>query len=328
MKEQLRYTLGALALGQLISLCGSGGSFASSELAYKGVDAPVTQLLLVYTLVALAYGGVFLYRGQKLQVPWYWYTLLAFVDLQGSYLNVKAYQYTSITSVTLLSCWAIPWVMILTRFFMKTRYTIWQFIGAAICIIGLVLTIFSDVTASDSGGSKPILGDALVIVGAIFSSTSNVFVEFCVKKRDRVEAFAMLGVFGSLISAIQLVVLERKVLESLDWSYTIILLFLGYGLSVFCLVVLMSFLLKMSGATHLNLSLLTLGMWAVLIRTFFYHDAVDWLYYVSFGIVVAGLTIYSLYDDTDKAIPDNVNEIDSLESIPYTQLDPERAIET
>jgi len=195
--------------------------------------------------------------------------------------------------------------MILTRFFMKTRYTTWQFIGAVTCIIGLVLTLLSDMSTSDSGGSKPILGDALVVVGTIFNAASNVGEEFCVKKRDRVEVVAMLGVFGALISAIQLVILERKELESLDWSYTI-----------------------MSGATYLNLSVLTSGMWAVLIRIFFYHHVVEWLYYVAFGLVVVGLTIYSIYTGKENAILNNINENDSLGSIPYTQLNPERAIET
>jgi solute carrier family 35, member F1/2 len=77
----------------------------------------------------------------------------------------------------------------------------------------------------------------------------------------------------------------------------------------------------MSGATLLNLSLLTSDMWAVLIRIFFYKQQVfilhcdinytaiyyvlmyayihtidciqvDWLYYFAFAIVTVGLIIY------------------------------------
>lgn len=323
MNEHLRYALGVLALGQLVSLSMTGGSFASSALSDKGVDAPVTQSLLVYILLALVYGGVLLYRGKKLQVPWYWYILLAFVDVEGNFLVVKAYQYTSITSVTLLDCWTIPWVMILTCFVIKTKYTPWQFAGAVICVAGLVLVLFSDASTSDSGGSKPILGDTLVIGGTIFYAMSNVGEEFCVKKRDRVEVVAMLGVFGTLISTIQLLILERKELESLEWSYTIVLLFLGYGLSMFAFYTLVPFLLKMSGATIFNLSLLTSDMWAILISIFFYHKAVDWLYYVAFGVVAVGLTIYSFYTDKENTVL-TVNENCPDESIPYTQLDQER----
>eukprot|EP01018_Ginkgo_biloba_P012795 Gb_25012 [translate_table: standard] len=65
------------------------------------------------------------------------------------YHFVKAYQFTAITSVTLLDCWTIPWVIILTRIFIKTKYIFWQIVGVATSIAGLVLVLFSDVSASD-----------------------------------------------------------------------------------------------------------------------------------------------------------------------------------
>ena len=65
---------------------------------------------------------------------------------------VKAYQYTSITSVMLLDCFTIPCVIIFTRFFLKTKYRIKKLTGASICIAGIVIVIFSDVHASDRAG--------------------------------------------------------------------------------------------------------------------------------------------------------------------------------
>ncbi|XP_057864158.2 uncharacterized protein LOC131072111 isoform X2 [Cryptomeria japonica] len=288
------------------------------------VDAPVTQSFVIYIFLALIYGCVLLYRGQRLRVSWYWYILLGFVDVEGNYLVVKAYQYTSITSVTLLDCWTIPWVMILTRLFIKTKYKIWQYCGAVICIAGLIVVFFSDSSTTVTGGSKPILGDVLVIAGTIFYALSNVGEEFCVKKRDRVEVVAMLGIFGALISGIQLLIFERKELESLDWSFNIVILFLGFGVSMFAFYTFVPFLLQMSGATLFNLSLLTSDMWAVIIRIFFYHQGVNWLYFLSLGIVIVGLTIYSLYTDQDMTTSSVGYENDQIDSIPYAQLNQER----
>lgn len=62
---------------------------------------------------------------------------------------VKAYQYTSITSIMLLDCWSIPSVILLTWLFLKTKYRYKKIAGVAICIAGLVLVIFSDVHADD-----------------------------------------------------------------------------------------------------------------------------------------------------------------------------------
>ncbi|KVH90904.1 Protein of unknown function DUF914, eukaryotic [Cynara cardunculus var. scolymus] len=62
---------------------------------------------------------------------------------------VKAYQYTSLTSVMLLDCWAIPVVIVLTWLFLKTEYKFMRIAGVVICVSGLVLVIFSDVHAAD-----------------------------------------------------------------------------------------------------------------------------------------------------------------------------------
>ncbi|XP_078181852.1 uncharacterized protein LOC144575539 isoform X3 [Carex rostrata] len=262
-----------LFLGQIISFSLAVTSFTSSLIANLGTDAPLTQSFFTYLSLSLVYAPILLYHRRKLLVPLYWYIGLAFVDVQANFLVVKAYQYSSITSVTLLDCWTIPWVMILTWIVLKTRYSVWQFIGAGICVVGLVLVLFSDagVSSGGVGGSRPLLGDALVIAGTLCYALSNVTEEYCVKKKDRVEVVAMLGVFGVLISALQISIFEKKILEEVKWTPTM-----------------------MSGATLFNLSLLTSDMWAVLIRVFFYHQQVDWLYYLAFGVVAIGLIIYSL----------------------------------
>lgn len=66
---------------------------------------------------------------------------------------VKAYQYTSMTSVMLLDCWAIPCVLVLTCVFLKTKYRLMKISGVVICIFGVVMVVFSDVHAGDRAGN-------------------------------------------------------------------------------------------------------------------------------------------------------------------------------
>ncbi|MFS7908912.1 putative solute carrier family 35 member SLC35F1/F2/F6 [Helianthus anomalus] len=61
--------------------------------------------------------------------------------------------------------------------------------------------------------------------------------EFCVKNNGRLEVLTMLGLFGMLLSVIEMYPFMGK-----------------------------------SGATLFNLSLLTANMWVVVIRIFFYHE--------------------------------------------------------
>ncbi|KAL6185557.1 hypothetical protein ACLB2K_041689 [Fragaria x ananassa] len=267
----VKKTLVGLGLGQFLSLLITSTGFSSSELAKKGINAPTSQSFLNYVLLAVVYGSIMIYRRKPLKAKWYYYLLLGLIDVEANFLVVKAYQYTSITSVMLLDCWTIPSVMLLTWIFLNTKYRFKKITGVVACIAGLVIAIFSDVHAGDrSGGSNPLKGDALVIAGATLYAVTNVSEEFLVKNADRVELMSLLGFFGAIISAIQISVIERNELKSIKWSSGAI-----------------------NGSTMLNLSLLTSDMWAVLIRIFAYHQKVDWMYFVAFAIVVVGLVIYS-----------------------------------
>ncbi|KAG4984765.1 hypothetical protein JHK87_029514 [Glycine soja] len=241
------------------------------------------------------------------QAKWYYYILLGLVDVEANFLVVKAYQYTSLTSVMLLDCWSIPCVMLFTWIFLKTKYGFKKVTGVVVCIAGLVLVVFSDVHAGDrAGGSNPSIGDILVIAGATLYAVSNVSEEFLVKNADRVELMAMLGLFGGIISAIQM----GKYLEPSPpaTGSMIVLPFVGFAVAMFMFYSLVPVLLKINGSTMLNLSLLTSDMWAVLIRIFAYHEKVDWMYYVAFGAVVVGLIIYSGGDGDENQDPHHVAE--------------------
>ncbi|GJN14021.1 hypothetical protein PR202_gb00794 [Eleusine coracana subsp. coracana] len=84
---------------------------------------------------------------------------------------------------------------------LQTKYRLRKYIGVAICAIGLVLVVFSDVHAGDrAGGRSPVKGDILVIAGATLYAISNATEEFLVKASDQIELMGMMGLFGALIS--------------------------------------------------------------------------------------------------------------------------------
>ncbi|CAI8614830.1 unnamed protein product [Vicia faba] len=145
-----------------------------------------------------------------------------------------------------------------------------------------------------SGGSKIILGDELVIVGTVFYAISNVgeICEFCIKKKDRVEVVAMLGVYGFLVTAVEVSILELKTLESIKWSADIVLAFASYGVSSFIFYSFAPFVLKLSGILC---------------------HAVEWINNVSFAVVGIGLTIYSSTEK--KSVPAAATTIEEDENL-------------
>ncbi|XP_049932636.1 uncharacterized protein LOC116250521 isoform X2 [Nymphaea colorata] len=289
-RRKVLHVLWCLFLGQVVSFLLTVGSFITSFLTDLDIDAPLTQAFLSYIILAIVFGCVLLYRRRRLKVSWYWYIFLGFVDVQGNYLVLKAYQ-----------------------------YTVLQFIGAATCVLGLVLVLFSDAGVAGGGGTRPLLGDGLVIAGTIFYAISNVWEEFCVKKRDLIEVIGMLGIFGTLISGCEILIFEYAELESINWTPKVILLFAAFAVGFFLFYSTVPFILQTSGATMFNLSLLTSNMWAVLIRIFFYHQQVDWLYFCAFAVIAIGLAMYSFTGKDDSP----ATQMEGSETIQYHQLEEE-----
>ncbi|GJN15585.1 hypothetical protein PR202_gb02509 [Eleusine coracana subsp. coracana] len=158
-----------LALGQFVSLLITSTGFSSSELARRGINAPTSQSLLNYILLALVYGGVLIYRRQPLTIKWYYYLILGIIDVEANYIE----------------------------------------------------------------GPNPLKGDLLVILGSMLYACSNVTEEYVIKKSNRVELMAMLGLFGAVISGIQISILERNELHSIKWNAGAVLPFVGFAVAMF-----------------------------------------------------------------------------------------------
>lgn len=60
------------------------------------------------------------------------------------------------------------------------------------------------VCVSVTAGSHVLLGDGLVLVSAALYAVSNVCQEYTVKNLSRVEFLGMMGLFGTLISGVQM----------------------------------------------------------------------------------------------------------------------------
>lgn len=92
--------------------------------------------------------------GEILRVKGWFYLLLAAADVEANYLVVKAYKYTTITSVMLLDCFSIPCVMVLSFLFLKTRFRLVHYLGVVLCLAGLGTLIATDAMYNDHPGTR------------------------------------------------------------------------------------------------------------------------------------------------------------------------------
>lgn len=292
-----------LLLGQLLSLllCSTG---VTSQLLVSrhSVAVPTTQVFLTYFLLGVVYGVPLAARSDFLTIlkeNWWKYIVLGVIDLEANYLVVLAYKYTNLTTVQLLDSFTIATVMVLSFFFLRMRYKIINFMGVALSIIGILALVLADIQGSRAGrGPNPVLGDLLCLGGSLLYAVSNVAQEFLVKNHSITEYLGLIGITGSIASAVQLLVLERKDLVRVDWNTDIGLLFLGFGLSQFLFYSIVPVVLLIASAVVFNLSLLTADIYTLILGLFLFHYKFSFFYVLSFILIILGVFIYNLRQPT------------------------------
>ncbi|XP_053241726.1 solute carrier family 35 member F2 isoform X2 [Podarcis raffonei] len=273
-----------LFLGQILSLFICGTAVTSQYLADKyQVNTPMLQSFINYCLLFLMYTMILAFRKdddnlwQILRRKWWKYILLGLVDVEANYSIVKAYQYTTLTSVQLLDCFGIPVLMALSWFILRARYKLIHFIAVAVCLLGVGTMVGADVLAErhNGEGTDVVIGDVLVLLGASLYAISNVSEEYIVKNLSRVEFLGMVGLFGTIISGLQLAIVEHKDIASIQWNWKVVLLFLAFALCMFGLYSFMPVVIKVTSATSVNLGILTADLYSLFFGLFLFDYKMD-----------------------------------------------------
>lgn len=156
-----------IILGQMLSLFICGTAVTSQYLAEKyQVNTPMLQSFINYSLLLLVYTTMLAFRTgsgslwQILKQRWWKYIFLGLADVEANYMIVKAYQYTTLTSVQLLDCFGIPVLMALSWFILRARYRLIHFLAVAVCLLGVGTMVGADILAGrhDSEGKESLIG--------------------------------------------------------------------------------------------------------------------------------------------------------------------------
>jgi len=326
--------LRALLLSQSIALLIACTGIFATELVNDGILLPTFQSFLVYIFLALLYVPFRLFRNgtKPLQTNWWKYFLLALCDVEANYVVVLAYQYTSVANIMLLDCLTIPFVMVLSYFFLGARFSIQHIVGVITCIFGLSILISADAAGVGSitvGSNKNVLfGDLLCIIASGLYAISNVGQEICVRSLDRIEFLAALGLFGSIINGIQAISTEYTTLLSTTFTNTAKGNLAGFVISLFSMYSLTSvFLAHCGDATLFNLGLLASDIWAIFASYFLFSQPLSGYYFLSLFLTVGGVVIYNrapeavpdrgtrLLDDTSMSTNQEINNVKNNERV-------------
>ncbi|NXT85084.1 S35F2 protein, partial [Zapornia atra] len=295
------HILKTIVLGQMLSLFICGTAVTSQYLAEKyQVNTPMFQSFINYSLLLLVYTTMLAFRTgsdslwQILKQRWWKYIFLGLADVEANYMIVKAYQYTTLTSVQLLDCFGIPVLMALSWFILRARYRLIHFLAVAVCLLGVGTMVGADILAGrqESEGSDVVIGDVLVLLGASLYAISNVSEEYIVKNLSRVEFLGMVGLFGTVISGLQLAIVEHREIMRIQWNWKVALLFTVFALCMFGLYSFMPVVIKVTSATSVNLGILTADLYSLFFGLFLFFYKFSGLYILSFVIIMVGFILY------------------------------------
>ncbi|XP_064841602.1 solute carrier family 35 member F2-like [Oncorhynchus masou masou] len=307
-----------VAMGQGLAVLMCGTAVTSQYLASDyHVDAPMLQSFMSYALLCITYTTTLLFRTgdgnmfQILKKRWWKYLLVGLVDVEANYTVVKAYQYTTLTSIQLLDCFVIPVLMILSCWFLKTCYRPIHYISVCVCLLGVGAMVGADLLAGRDLGSTSdvLLGDGLVLLSASLYAVSNLCQEYIVKHLSSVEFLGMVGLFGTLISGIQLGVLEHNNVANIQWDWRIGLLFAGYALCMYTLYSCMPIVVRKTSATAVNLSLLTADLLSLFCGLFLFQYTFSGLYIVSLVIILVGFVSFNAVATTPNPADPNTPSV-------------------
>uniref|UniRef100_A0A3Q4BI73 Uncharacterized protein n=1 Tax=Mola mola TaxID=94237 RepID=A0A3Q4BI73_MOLML len=294
------HLLKTIAMGQVLSLLICGTAVSCQYLAKARVETPMLQSFLNYALLLLVYVTVLVTRQgdrnivQILKTNWWKYLVMGLADVEANYTVVKAYQFTTLTSIQLLDCFVIPVLMVLSWFFLKTRYRLAHFVAVLVCLLGVGAMVGADILAgrNQESARDVILGDGLVLLSAVLYAVSNLCQEHTVKNLSLVEFLGMMGLFGTLISGVQLV-LETQAVAAIEWNLKVAMLFAPYVLCMFALYSFMPVVVKMTSATAVNLSLLTADLFSLFCGIFLFGYTFSTLYIISFVVITSGFIMFN-----------------------------------
>lgn len=261
---------------------------------------------------------------------------IALLDVEANYFTVLAFRFTSLTSACVLDAMAIPSAMIFSRFCcMHKRYLRIHLLGVFACLCGMLFNVYCDFQQESKEYPHLLIGDFLAMLGGIMFGARDVVTESFVREHGGAsEYLGMIGLFGTLISLFQALILERHAVfsffnaaaveETTCPQQTGLYLLLTYVLATATRYVGQAQFLIVSEAALLNLSFLTGDLWSAIYEIVAQRIVPPSLFWVSLLLVVGGVFVYEIGGtpkEVNSSIPRGLELCDDASDVEVIEFD-------
>jgi len=316
-----------LLFGQFLSIAMASSGASATDLVNRcSLNAPTFQYAILY--LVLSFHLVFLLikhycTGDKkfkysasspykfpgtsmpLGAPWWFFFVLAILNVEANFFTILAFRYTTLTSITLFDSLAIPAAMFTSKQLLGCKYYPSHILGACICFVGVVINVAVDLQIeeedhTEGAADHRMLGDVLAMAGGILYGVNDTLQELMVKKFSQTEFLGLLGFYGTLISIVQVLFLEMEEVAKFfngggrcDTQTGLSLLAIFF-IATYSNYVGRAKFLTISEAALLNLSLLTADLFSVLFSVFVEHIHPSPVFYAALILIMGGVVVYEI----------------------------------
>uniref|UniRef100_A0AAR5P6Q6 Sugar phosphate transporter domain-containing protein n=1 Tax=Dendroctonus ponderosae TaxID=77166 RepID=A0AAR5P6Q6_DENPD len=133
----------------------------------------------------------------------------------------------------------------------------------------------------------------LCLGGAVLFAIVTVLQELSVKNTDIIEYLGLLGLFGSIICGLQMLLLEKQTMISSSWKNSGALLS-SFAACQFMFCTFSSIFLLNMGTTALHLSLISGNFYTLIIGILLFNYKFHAFYFLSYTLSMTGVYIYSI----------------------------------
>ncbi|EQC42790.1 hypothetical protein SDRG_00511 [Saprolegnia diclina VS20] len=290
-----------LAFGQGISVCLTATGVFSQYLSRNNASAPTFQTLFLYVGLGLVFASYFYaQRRPSVHLPWWYWWLLGFVDVEANYFCVLAFRgVVNFAVLGLILHMTVPFVTLLSYFVLRKRYHALHMVGCAFALAGCVVIFAHNNESAEYPDQGK--GNAWSLAAAFLYGVSNLMSEYAVKRGGldaNVECLGKLGATAAVISAIQVAIFERDTVAAVDWSGVNIGYTAGYVLAMFIFYVVVNIFLRVTESLMFNLSLLTADIYNAAMNYVCFGDAVPGIYWLALALNYVGTAVYALKEPT------------------------------
>jgi solute carrier family 35 protein F1/2 len=263
-------------------------------------------LFVIYSIVYSFQQKTPLPWRQNRTYPWWNFVILAFADVEATFLVVTAYRYTTIVSIILISSFVTPCVMVLSMLFLKRKYRFTHYLGVVICLSGIAFLVicqyFLNQEAATHTPLQLLIGNVLVICSSILYAISNVGAEYVMKGTENsfqnsLEYLSTFSFFALILNTIQMLIFETKSMISVRWNFTIVIYLVGFSLALFLFSSSIPHFMNLSSASFFNLSMMTQNLYSILASYIIFSEPVTWYSFVSFAMILIGILLYNVLDE-------------------------------